>query len=76
MDRVDSLPCQHPNVLGCPNHGPLARELMKLALDGNKLVGGLMATLKPLDEWPEVLAVTMEWGEEVWMYTLDIQPLP
>lgn len=27
MDRVRILMCGHPNPLGCPNHGDIAREV-------------------------------------------------
>lgn len=30
MDLDRSLPCQHPNVFGCPNHGVQAREYLRI----------------------------------------------
>lgn len=52
MDRADSLPCQHPNVLGCPNHGPLARALWRRLLNGDQVSAALFVELGNPEQWP------------------------
>lgn len=59
MDRADSLPCQHPNVLGCPNHGELARMICKSMRDGGSLTAEVMRQVAPDDAWPVVQVIDL-----------------
>jgi hypothetical protein len=54
MDRADSLPCQHPNVLGCPNHGALARLVLREIKAGNSPSVEFMEGIAPDSAWPIV----------------------
>lgn len=52
MDRADSLPCLHPNVLGCPNHGSMARALWRRLLNGDQVAASLFIEIGAPDQWP------------------------
>lgn len=57
MPIDDSLPCQAPNVFGCPNHGEAARAFRRWARDGvpvpHELVGRVSHSIDnyPVDYW-------------------------
>lgn len=76
MDRADSLPCQHPNVLGCPNHGALARLVLKEVRAGNVPSVAFMQGIAPDDAWPVIAVINMGFEDLVfWDWTaLDTLP--
>lgn len=58
MDRSRSIRCRHPNVFGCPNHGRMARALIRARLADLDQRPRRAAPLAPGVCWPTPFVLT------------------